>query len=313
MTELNSNNKYKNSKIFIPIALFLLLFIAADIHLQFTPFGQLLPKKIWRQSLIIDSNPSLARLKILKGSKEILSGRTPLKVKELPYGNYQIQLYKDSWGEISRKLMVFKSNKNSKRFHIANSTRNNNIYSIPFEIRLTINSLPEEAEIFLDNKSIGQTPHTELLTIGSYDIKLKKPGFHNLGNNTTVNLAARLDHQDGLDSNYWKITEKIKKKNQPKHLLLTGFFRKNYKISSNPSGAKVYLNNSSKSIGLTPLTLSLLTGNHRLKIIKKGYNNWINYINISQNSPNSILANLTEKKTSKALVIEASPPTSSCH
>ncbi|MGM0440864.1 MAG: PEGA domain-containing protein [Elusimicrobiota bacterium] len=275
-----------------------LLFTTADIYLQFTDVGESFHNKIWPPVIIIDSNPSMADIKLLDENNEVLkSAITPLQIRDIQPGNYNLKLSKLNWGETARKFTVKKTDSGKRQFSIPDSKKLDKNYIIPFKVKFSIKSRPQKADIFIDDKKVGQTPYSDFINVGTYDIRLEKEGFTTIGDQSAslgsciIDMTARLDQQDQMDSRFWTISEK---ENVPKHLILTGFFRKNYKITSNPSNAKIYVN--SKIQGKTPIKdLSLPAGRYHIKIIKGGYNEWSKIVEVTGNDTNSITANLTKK------------------
>lgn len=62
------------------------------------------------------------------------------------------------------------------------------------------------------------------------------------------------------------------------------------KITSNPSGAKILVNNEFK--GTTPLDLTLKEGTYNIKIIKEGYEDYTTSITIKADNTETINAKL---------------------
>jgi len=61
--------------------------------------------------------------------------------------------------------------------------------------------------------------------------------------------------------------------------------------TSHPQGAKVYLDNVYK--GVTPLNLDRVTaGQHRIKLIMAGYQDWSSYVSVSPSRPTTVSADL---------------------
>ena len=61
--------------------------------------------------------------------------------------------------------------------------------------------------------------------------------------------------------------------------------------TSQPQGAKVYLDNAYK--GVTPLTLDrIATGQHQIKLVKTGYQDWSSYVSVSPSRTTTVSANL---------------------
>jgi len=62
-------------------------------------------------------------------------------------------------------------------------------------------------------------------------------------------------------------------------------------VTSQPQGAKVYLDNVQR--GMTPLNLDrVATGQHQIKLVKTGYQDWSNYVSVSPSRTTTVFADL---------------------
>ena len=113
--------------------------------------------------------------------------------------------------------------------------------------RLSIYSTPSEAYVYLNDTLIGKTPvENYRLPPGFYEVRVSKKGYQDYREILTL---------EGRKSKTVNITL----------VLLNGTL----KISSEPSGAEVYVNTSYR--GITPLTLELPPGEYTIEIKKEGY------------------------------------------
>jgi hypothetical protein len=111
---------------------------------------------------------------------------------------------------------------------------------------LSVNSSPLKAEIYLNNELHGETPKfINNLRVGTYNLKLQKQGY------ATVEKQIKITEDQTLTLNE-KLTN-----------------AQNVQISSNPNGAKLYVDGQYK--GITPLTLSLSFESHNFKLEMEGY------------------------------------------
>jgi CDGSH-type Zn-finger protein len=67
-------------------------------------------------------------------------------------------------------------------------------------------------------------------------------------------------------------------------------------VYSNPKGAKVYLDNSSK--GVTPLNLKNITsGQHSIKLVLSGYQEWNDYVSVFPSQTTTVSADLIAQQS----------------
>jgi hypothetical protein len=160
---LDTARKYR--KIFMRAGLIILgafmVFTVIDTFTQFTRWGASINNVLWPPSFKIDTLPSGAKIEIIRDKTDMISkmgyrSRTPSYIKEIHPGIYTLKLYHEDFKEIVRKITVF-SGKNGV-VSIAGAKLINGVYTIPFEIMLEVNSVPDGADFFLDDLKIGQTP-----------------------------------------------------------------------------------------------------------------------------------------------------------
>ncbi|MCK5660070.1 MAG: PEGA domain-containing protein, partial [Methanosarcinales archaeon] len=133
---------------------------------------------------------------------------------------------------------------------------------------ISVSSNPSGASVYLDDADKGITPYTiTSVSAGSHTIKLTKTGYADI--TKTVNVVS-----DGTTS----VSETLTLIPLPTGSILT---------SSNPSGAKVYLDNEYK--GTTPLTIeSISIGSHALKLVKEGYSDKTKSVIITKDNTEKI-------------------------
>ena len=109
---------------------------------------------------------------------------------------------------------------------------------------LIIESIPADAEVWIEDEWMGNTPFTKKYPIGSrLQYRIKKQLFHDEVGAVTV------------DQTQTKLTPSLK----PAYGTL--------QINSTPSGAVVYLDDAVQSIGKTPLQLSqVASGTHKIRL-----------------------------------------------
>ena len=146
----------------------------------------------------------------------------------------------------------------TKTFYIINSYGSISIYTTP-----------SSSNIYLDNSLKGSTPLTiQKVPIGSHTIKLSKSGYDDILRTITVSSGRTTTVSESLSLQSGSI-----------------------KVSSNPSGANIYLDGRFK--GTTPTTLANVPiGSHVIKITKSGYNDISKSVTVSSGQTIYISENL---------------------
>ncbi len=163
----------------------------------------------------------------------------------------------------------------TKTFYIINSYGSISIYSTP-----------SSSNIYLDNSFKGTTPLTiQKVPVGSHTIKLSKSGYNDISRTVTVTSDRTTTVSESLSLQSGSI-----------------------KVSSNPSGANIYLDGTFK--GTTPTTLSNVpTGSHVIKITKSGYNDISKSVTVSSSHTSYISENLKTTVISHPTAAVTAAPT----
>ena len=112
---------------------------------------------------------------------------------------------------------------------------------------IEINSTPEEAEVYIDEKSEGMTPVKRELPPGTYRIRItKSPEYEEMTDVMEIKTG------ETFSKNYTLIPQKIA--SQPGYM----------EITSTPKGAEVYVD--SRIVGITPIKHDLNPGTYRIRI-----------------------------------------------
>ncbi|HZK08953.1 MAG TPA: PEGA domain-containing protein [Bacteroidales bacterium] len=128
---------------------------------------------------------------------------------------------------------------------------------LPINGSLSIASDPPEAEIFIDGKSYGLTPKIiPEIIIGTSEITLKKANYATVKTTAEVKENERTTVNEDL-SNFKEIT-----------------------ITSNPSGASLYLNG--KNEGTTSRKLTTNFGKNTIRLKRTGYNDFEDSFSVSE-------------------------------
>jgi hypothetical protein len=135
---------------------------------------------------------------------------------------------------------------------------------------LVIQTMTDEARIFVDDKLIGRTPFKRPIRVrtGTHKLKATKPGFD------TVEM------------------EFVIRKNQKTSLELELFPHSGLvKFGCNVAGAEVYVDG--KLVGKTPLIRQVVVGDHKIYISKEGYNDFESAMNVKAGEKHFVEAQLS--------------------
>ncbi|MDK2950918.1 MAG: hypothetical protein PWQ77_583 [Kosmotogales bacterium] len=210
------------------------------------------------------SNPSGAKIYINNQYK----GTTP-KSLTLEEGNYTARLSMNGYEDYTETINLDR-----------NISRNITLTPIQQNYNLSVSSNPSGASIYLNNSYYGQTPMTVSLIEGNYNLQLQMNGYDNY--TETINLNRNISRNITLtpiQQNY------------------------NLSISSNPSNASVYINNS--YYGKTPMNITLMENNYSLEIEKSGYVNYTETINLNRDISRNIT--LTPETKNYNLNLKSNP------
>ncbi|WP_462273698.1 PEGA domain-containing protein [Methanohalophilus sp.] len=205
-------------------------------------------------SLSISSSPSGAKV-YLDGTYE---GTTPLTLDSIEEGSYRLALKKSGYEDIYESVNVNAGDTTTISKSLSEETGS-----------LRISSNPSGAKVYLDGKYKGPTPLTlDNIEAGSYRLALKKSGYEDIFESVNINAADTTTISKSLSEE-------------------TGSLR----ISSNPSGAKVYLDGTYE--GTTPISIyDLETGLYEIKFEKTGYET-VSFKKMIYTGSNSVSRNLT--------------------
>lgn len=128
---------------------------------------------------------------------------------------------------------------------------------------LIIRSNPNNCELYIDNKFVGNTPFEEFILLGKHNIQLKKKNYRTL--NKKVDLT--------IENKRININEKLKP------ILGTIDF------SSIPQNSKVYINDD--EIKLNSPIYDIQTGKHKILIKHEGYYKYKGLVNVSNQKNNT--------------------------
>jgi hypothetical protein len=153
-----------------------------------------------------------------------------------------------------------------------------------------VTSAPTGADVELDGNFVGNTPSTIGVSQGDHTITLKKNGYKlwekkikvSSGN---VKISAELEPGNNEISAGATETTKPGESNQQTEAV---------SFASDPNGAEVYVDNS--LVGKTPITLSLGSGPHYVRMFEKDYKNWSHQITVVGGSELKVAARLEKSE-----------------
>jgi tetratricopeptide (TPR) repeat protein len=199
----------------------------------------------------------------------IFKGVCPITLNEVATGKHLIKITKTGYQDYQQEITVSSS---KYYYYSANLSPITTTKAIDKLGNILLFSTPSGAKIYLDNKYKGITPQTlSKLNLGNYQLRLTKPGYHDYQQKVTVSSEKTtevLTKLTAIPPSYAKI-----------------------KVTSTPSFAKIYLNDTYK--GTTPLTINQLKpGDYQLKLSKEGYQDWSKKVTIVTSKTNTFSISL---------------------
>jgi DNA-binding transcriptional regulator YhcF (GntR family) len=214
-------------------------------------------------SISVNSNPQEARVYLDNAYK----GNTPINIRDVSTGRHKLRIklagYEDWVSEItvssSRVLRVSADLKSQEE-----------------QGSISINSDPQGADIYLNDKYEGLTPlNLQDIASGEYEVKISLPGHEEWVEEVTVSPSRTARVYAELESrpDYGSIA-----------------------IYCDQKDAKVFLNGTyKKTITETPTVLEEIeSGNYEIVIIKDGFRAWVQDIEVFIDETTSIDAPMTE-------------------
>ncbi len=219
-------------------------------------------------SVFVDSFPRGSDV-FLDGVKQ---GETPITIKNLSMGEYEIQVSHDGYRTFTETVTV--SRKKPKVTVIAN------LEHVTFVLQ--VSSYPTEAEVYVDGEKKGLTPITiDDLPLGEHFIEVKKDNFTTWSHKIDVSEYKVIQLMANLQAVSASLT-----------------------VETTPEGATVYLNG--KKEGVTPLTVENLdAGDYVLKIEKDGFAPYEEKITVSKGE--TVKRNIALKKAETELIVNSTP------
>jgi hypothetical protein len=205
----------------------------------------------------------------LNGSQ---AGATPFN-ETLPVGYYALKLTADGYKDYNKVVRV-RNNVTTTVIALMKLLPPPPVLKVG---NLNVSTIPGNAEIFLNGSDKGHTPANSSngsllagLPVGQYELKLTKSGYQDyiaiikVTNNTTKDVRVVLQGFNGI---------------------YTGALN----VSSIPSGATLYLNNSNK--GPTPqLITGLPVGTYQLNLTLPGYSEFNGTFDVTSGNTTQVIA-----------------------
>lgn len=155
-------------------------------------------------------------------------------------GEYQILAKREGYYPIDRNFTV--DNSGEQRFDF-------NFEPLPG--KLSLNTTPADAEVFIDGQPIGKAPLDAYeLAGGSYTLMLKHPRYQDFDALIDIEGFGKHQSMDMAMRPNWA----------------------EFALSSEPSGADIYLDG--ELLGQTPASIEVIAGQHSLRLEKQGFRHW---------------------------------------
>lgn len=130
----------------------------------------------------------------------------------------------------------------------------------PIKGKLSVHTNPYTAEVYVDGRSIGQSILEPIeLQIGKHAVRVSANGYRTESDTVTISENKTTDVSFTLSQ------------------------VANYKFTSSPYGAEIYVNK--ERIGTAPCNKELTTGTYTIKATKAGYKDFVKSMSLSSSNP----------------------------
>ncbi|PMP82266.1 MAG: hypothetical protein C0175_03880 [Caldisericum exile] len=203
----------------------------------------------------VDSDPTNSPVYV----DGVLKGKTPMLISDLIANqNHIIEVTHENY-------------KNWKQIITGNSNESINLFAKlePITTEIIVNSIPDKATVFLNNAEVGKTPlDLKDLPEGKYILRVSLPQYEPYIEEVEIKKGITLKRDIALTKAKYYIA-----------------------ISSNPSGAKVFVDGV--DMGITPFEQTSITeGKHKIRIELDGYLPYETEVSVIENQPTVISINL---------------------
>lgn len=156
--------------------------------------------------------------------------------------------------------------------------------------KLVISSNPTGATVIMNGQSIGVTPIEKTVSAGVYQIEISLEGYQTFKGTATVK------------ENETKTIQATLTKKPVTPPPTTPVKEWAIKITSQPAGAKIYINNQYAGVA-TPTTLKFKPGTYVLKVVLSGYKDQTRTVTYTNSAPNSTTIHFVLEK-----IVTTPPP-----
>ena len=185
----------------------------------------------------------------------IKKGLTPITIDDLPLGEHFVEVKKQNFAIWSQKIDA----ESYKVIQLVATLQ-------PQSASLSINSTPQGATVYLNDKNMGVTPVViNNLDAEKYNLKLTMDGYAPYEEQITVSKGEEIDRNITL---------------KKASTILS--------IDSKPTDAEIFING--KDSGKTPFSqINIKPGTYKIKIAKDGYLPFVTQITIKENQTKSFV------------------------
>lgn len=195
-------------------------------------------------------------------------GRSPLNVT-LEEGSKNLRIEKSGYETYTETFMLNRS-----------ISRSISLTPQVVNYRLSINSSPSNARVYINGNYEGRTPLTTTLREGQYNVQLTSDGYEDF--TTTVNL------------------------DRDRQINATLYGRKaRLSVETEPSNASVFIDNS--YVGRSPVSVDLEGGRHTVRVEKSGYLTESRDVNLSSGTSSTLRIPMQEEKPIARINISSDP------
>jgi len=209
-----------------------------------------------------------------------LQGKTPMAL-ELAPGTHQLRMVLVGHRDWEQQVDL----EQAKEYPLQVS-----LQALPKPPILTVETVPNGAELYVDGQLQGQTPMVLELA----------PGTHRL----RMTLAGYRDWEEHLDL---KQAEERPMRVELKAITKLG----EVKLESMPDGAQIYVDRALK--GKTPATLQLPPGRYRLRMALAGYQDWDKQLEVKESTEHPIKITLKPVAPVALLRVVSTPAGAKIH
>ncbi|GEM_PF-5643021 len=148
------------------------IWVIAAILILFSMIAYYIPREkdnpsLEKSSLIITTEPTNADI-VLKNDK--VKRKSPLTLS-LQHGKYEIVIKKDGYYEENKQVQLEKG----KQIQLSVNLRK---IEVPEQKGIVINTVPQEADIFINNQYQGKSRLEISLQTGEYEVRIRKDGYY---------------------------------------------------------------------------------------------------------------------------------------